>query len=207
MALKTCKMWSKWRWNSYFLSKKQKNRPTIVVLPPDLHLYEMTELHHFAQLATRSRHFWNKKILTLKPPSLEKSWLHACLWMCRGIDILLVDWKLAVLSFLSSRFICAANMSTAWLFSSQFIHAVNMSKWSNQICRIRVMAKNLRNKTKRFFFNALLVFFARTFLVYKKESIVGMGVGAQNDLGGYQSFARKLTWKLPDKSIALKVIS
>ena len=30
---------------------------------------------------------------------------------------------------------------------------------------------------------------------------LAMGVGAQNDLGGHQSFARKMTWKLPDKSI------
>ena len=32
-----------------------------------------------------------------------------------------------------------------------------------------------------------------------------MGVGAQNDLGGHQSFARKMTWKLPDKSIVFSV--
>ena len=31
------------------------------------------------------------------------------------------------------------------------------------------------------------------------SSINSMGVGAQNDLGGYQSFAQKLTWKLPDQ--------
>ena len=28
-----------------------------------------------------------------------------------------------------------------------------------------------------------------------------MGVEAQNDLGGHESFAQKMTWKLPDKSI------
>ena len=28
-----------------------------------------------------------------------------------------------------------------------------------------------------------------------------MGVGAQNNLGGHESFARKMIWKLPDKSI------
>ena len=32
-----------------------------------------------------------------------------------------------------------------------------------------------------------------------------MGVEAQNDLGGHQSLARKMTWKLPDKSIVFSV--
>ena len=32
-----------------------------------------------------------------------------------------------------------------------------------------------------------------------------MGVGAQNDLGGHQSFARRMTWKLLDKSIVFSV--
>ena len=32
-----------------------------------------------------------------------------------------------------------------------------------------------------------------------------LGVGAQNDLGGHQSFARKMTSKLPDKSIVFSV--
>ena len=32
-----------------------------------------------------------------------------------------------------------------------------------------------------------------------------MGVGAQNDLGGHRSFARKMTWKLPDKLIIFSV--
>ena len=32
-----------------------------------------------------------------------------------------------------------------------------------------------------------------------------MGVGARNDLGGHQSFARKMTWKLPDESIFFSV--
>ena len=56
------------------------------------------------------------------------------------IDSLLVDWKRTVLSF----------------FSSRLIRAANMSKWSNQISRIRVTVKNLRNKSKLFFFNTLL---------------------------------------------------
>ena len=32
-----------------------------------------------------------------------------------------------------------------------------------------------------------------------------LGVGAQNDLGGHQSFARKMTSKLPDKSTVFSV--
>ena len=50
-------------------------------------LYEMIELPLFAQLATRSRSFSNKKKLTSKPPPLAKSWLHACLWMCRRVEM------------------------------------------------------------------------------------------------------------------------
>ena len=38
----------------------------------------------------------------------------------------------------------------------------------------------------------------------KFSSPVTMGVGAQNDLGGHQSFARKMSWKLLDKSIVFR---
>ena len=34
---------------------------------------------------------------------------------------------------------------------------------------------------------------------------MAMGIGAQNDLGRHQNFVRKLTWKLPDKSIVFSV--
>ena len=42
-------------------------------------------------------------------------------------------------------------------------------------------------------------------LVMDRQSGPGMSVGAQNDLGGHQTFARKMTRKLPDKSIAYSV--
>ena len=55
--------------------------------PPDPRLYEVIELHHLAQLPTQSRHFSNKKILASKAPPLTKSGLHACLWVCRRVEM------------------------------------------------------------------------------------------------------------------------
>ena len=40
--------------------------------PPDPRLYEMIDLHHFAQLAIKSRYFSNKKFVNFQTPSFSK---------------------------------------------------------------------------------------------------------------------------------------
>ena len=65
--------------------------------------------------------------------------------------------------FFSSRLVCAAHMSTAWLVSSKFTRFTNMS---NQISQIRVIAKKPLQQKQTFFFNALLFFSARLFLIH-----------------------------------------
>ena len=76
----------------FFVKKNKKNSIAqgLRAMPPDPRLWYVLELHHFAQLTTQLRHFSSEKILTFGPssPLLAKSWLHACLRMCRGVEIL-----------------------------------------------------------------------------------------------------------------------
>ena len=62
------------------------------ILGPWPPIYDMLELHHFAQLTIQLRHFSCKKnIFWIKllppPPPLAKSWLHAYLRVCRGVEM------------------------------------------------------------------------------------------------------------------------
>ena len=70
---------------SLFFLEKSKNCAATEALPSNPRLYKMIELKHLGQLATQLRHFLSEKTLTSKPPPLAKSWLHACLWVCREV--------------------------------------------------------------------------------------------------------------------------
>ena len=71
------------------------------------------------------------------------------------------NWQFCLFFFFVS--VICRFVQSAWLFSSWFTRAKNMP---NQISRIRVNAKKLFNKSKLCFFNALLFFYARLFIVY-----------------------------------------
>ena len=98
-------------------------------------------------------------------------------WQNGNIDFLfVVDWKLTVLSFfLHGSFVLeytdSSNQRYIFLRGSGFTRSTNMS---NQISRIHVTAKNLCNKSKPFFFHALLFFPRVCFLSTKIKSYNGI---------------------------------
>ena len=90
MALETCQVALKWL---FFLKNKSKKLPKDWGICPQIPIYDMLALHHFAQLFTELRHFSSEKLLTLgfSHPPLFCKILVACLFTgvsgSRDVDI------------------------------------------------------------------------------------------------------------------------